>query len=381
MPVLCLLGDYYKDKKAKAQMRYGLIMEENKQKKQGGRYNGGKRPQSNGKRPEKKQVDSEKSYSSNRAGGEKKDFSQNKQRNNNNNKRGGYKNSSRRDNRDSFSDVKSFGGNYVKTYNDYDDEDIIPLDAFSGEENEQEETSIVAGRNAVRELLRSDRSVDKLFVKSGAREGSIVVIVTEAISRGIPVIEVSGEKLDGLCEGVNHQGVVAFAAQKQYTDIEGILAIAEERGETPLVVIADCIEDPRNLGALIRCAECAGAHGIIIPKRRSAGLSSVVAKASAGAIEHMAIAKVANLSHTVEVLKKRGLWVFASEAGATPYYEADFKVPAAIIFGSEGAGVSKMLKEKCDFLISIPMYGKVNSLNVSTAASVILCHAARIQHS
>ncbi len=380
MPVLYLLGDYYKDKKAKARkyLRYGMIMEENKQKKQGNRY-GGKRPQGNGKRPEKKQFDSEKSYSSNRAGGEKKNYSQNKPRNNNN-KRGGY-NGGRRDNRDSFSDVKSFGGNYVKPVYDYDDEDIIPLDAFSGEASEQEETSIVAGRNAVRELLRSDRSVDKLFVKSGAREGSIVVIVTEAISRGIPVIEVSGEKLDSLCEGVNHQGVVAFAAQKQYTDIEGILAIAEERGETPLVVIADCIEDPRNLGALIRCAECAGAHGIIIPKRRSAGLSSVVAKASAGAIEHMAIAKVANLSHTIEVLKKRGLWVFASEAGATPYYEADFKVPAAIIFGSEGAGVSKMLKEKCDFLISIPMYGKVNSLNVSTAASVILCHAARIQHS
>ncbi len=358
-------------------------MEENKQKKQGNRYNGGKRPTGNGKRPEKKQFDGEKSYAKGHNNAEKqhKDFSQNKSKNGG--KRGGYKNSGRRDNHaDSFNDVKSFGGNYVKTYNDYEDDDaIIPLDAYASEGNEQEETSIVAGRNAVRELLRSERSVDKLFVKSGAREGSIVVIVTEAISRGIPVIEVSGEKLDSLCDGVNHQGVVAFAAQKQYTDIEGILKIAEERGEIPLVVIADCIEDPRNLGALIRCAECAGAHGIIIPKRRSAGLTSVVAKASAGAIEHMAIAKVSNLSHTVEVLKKRGLWVFASEAGATPYYEADFKVPAAIIFGSEGAGVSRMLKEKCDFLISIPMYGKVNSLNVSTAASVILCHAARIQHS
>ena len=353
-------------------------MEENKQKKQGNRYNGGKRPNSNGKRPEKKQWDSEKSNAAKPAGAEKqhKSYSQSRP----DNKRG-KKNGGRRDNRgDSFDDVKSFGGNYVKTYNDYDDDDIIPMDAWSKDEGE-EDTSIVAGRNAVRELLRSDRSVDKLFVKSGSREGSIVVIVTEAISRGIPVIEVSGEKLDSLCEGVNHQGVVAFAAQKQYTDIEGILKIAEERGEIPLVVIADCIEDPRNLGALIRCAECAGAHGIIIPKRRSAGVTSVVAKASAGAIEHMAIAKVSNLSHTVEVLKKRGLWVFASEAGATPYYEADFKVPAAIIFGSEGAGVSKMLKEKCDFLISIPMYGKVNSLNVSTAASVILCHAARIQHS
>lgn len=357
-------------------------MEENKQKKQGGRYNGGKRPANNGKRPEKKQSDFERAGGKSSAPAEKKqrDYSQSRPKNNykNKNNRGGRRDAFA----DSFSDVKSYGGNYVKTYSDYDEDDaIIPMDVYSKEEREEEETSVVAGRNAVRELLRSERSVDKLFVKNGSREGSLVVIVTEAISRGIPVIEVSGEKLDSLCEGVNHQGVVAFAAQKQYTDVEGILKIAEERGEIPLVVIADCIEDPRNLGALIRCAECAGAHGIIIPKRRSAGVTSLVAKASAGAIEHVAIAKVSNLSHTVEVLKKKGLWVFASEAGATPYYEADFKVPAAIIFGSEGAGVSRMLKEKCDFLISIPMYGKVNSLNVSTAASVILCHAARIQHS
>ena len=297
------------------------------------------------------------------------------------NKGGGY--GRRKDSADDrYDDIKSYGGNYIKTYTDDDADDIIPMEVYADAENDgTEDTSVVAGRNAVRELLRSDRSVDKLFVKKGQREGSLVVIVTEAISRGIPVIEVSGEKLDTLADGVNHQGVVALAAQKQYTDVEGILRIAEERGEIPLVVIADCIEDPRNLGALIRCAECAGAHGIIIPKRRSAGLTGVVAKSSAGAIEHMAIAKVANLSHTIEALKKKGLWIFASEAGATPYYEADFKVPSAIIFGSEGAGVSRMLKEKCDFLISIPMYGKVNSLNVSTAASVILCHAARIQHS
>ncbi len=354
-----------------------IKMEDNKQKNQGKRPNKAKYPQ-------KKKFDSEKDTAGKKFAAENKgEGKQHKDsiQKNNKNKRGGYSGNSRREKRgDSFDDVKSYGGNYVKTYSDDYDDDIIPLAAYNNEQ-EEEDTSVVAGRNAVRELLRSDRSVDKLFVKSGSREGSLVVIVTEAISRGIPVIEVSGEKLDSLADGVNHQGVVAFAAQKQYTDVEGILKIAEERGEIPLVVIADCIEDPRNLGALIRCAECAGAHGIIIPKRRSAGLTSVVAKASAGAIEHMAIAKVSNLSHTVEVLKKKGLWVFASEAGATPYYEADFKVPAAIIFGSEGAGVSRMLKEKCDFLISIPMYGKVNSLNVSTAASVILCHAARIQHS
>lgn len=237
----------------------------------------------------------------------------------------------------------------------------------------------VAGRNSVRELLRSGRSIDKLFVKGGSREGSIVAIVGEAVERKIPVVEVTQEKLDSLCGGANHQGVVAMAAEKDYTDVDGILAVAAERGEKPLVVIADEIEDPHNLGALIRCAECVGAHGVIIPKRRSAGLTPTVAKASAGAIEHMAIAKVANISATVDELKKKGLWIFASEAGGSAYYETDFNVPAAIIFGSEGNGIGRAIKEKSDFLVSIPMYGKVNSFNVSCAASVILCHAARMQ--
>lgn len=252
-------------------------------------------------------------------------------------------------------------------------------DEHSNYEESTDSTGVVAGRNAVRELLRSERSIDKLLVKGGSREGSITVLVAEAVKRGIPVIETVQEKLDSLCGGVNHQGVIAMAAEKEYCDVDTILKIAEERGEKPLVVIADCIEDPHNLGALIRCAECAGAHGIIIPKRRSAGLTPTVAKASAGAIEHMAIAKVSNISQTVESLKKKGLWIFASEAGGAAYYDTDFNVPAAIIFGSEGEGIGRAIKEKCDFLVSIPMYGKVNSLNVSTAASVILCHAARMQ--
>ena len=258
----------------------------------------------------------------------------------------------------------------VRKYRNYDEE----------ETDDAEDNGVICGRNAVRELIRSGRSVDKILVKSGNIEGSLTVIVAEAKKMGVPVIETAAEKLDSLAEGVNHQGVVAMASVKQYTDVDGILAIAEERGEKPLIVIADCIEDPRNFGALIRCAECAGAHGIIIPKRRSCGVTGLVSKTSAGAIEHMAIAKVSNLATTVEELKKKGLWIFASEAGATPYYETDFDIPSAIIFGSEGAGISRLLKEKCDFLISIPMYGKVNSLNVSTAASVILCHAARMQH-
>ncbi len=250
---------------------------------------------------------------------------------------------------------------------------------FNEGERETLSEGVVVGRNSVRELLKSGRSIDKIFVKSGTREGSLTVIVAEAISRKIPVVEVTQEKLDNLSAGTNHQGVVAMAAEKEYTDVDGILAIAEERGETPLIVIADGIEDPHNMGALIRCAECAGAHGIIIPKRRNVGITATVSKASAGALEHMAIAKVTNVSATIDELKKKGLWIFAAEAGGTAYYETDFNIPAAIIFGSEGFGVGKAIKEKSDFIVSIPMYGKVNSLNVSTAASVVLCHAARMQ--
>lgn len=247
------------------------------------------------------------------------------------------------------------------------------------EERDVYTEGVVAGRNAVRELLRSGRSVDKLFVKGGVREGSLTVIVAEAIKAKIPVVEVTQEKLDSLAKGLAHQGVVAMAAEKEYTDVDGILSIARERGETPLVVVLDGIEDPHNLGAIIRCAECAGAHGIIIPKRRSVGVTPTVAKASAGAIEHMAIAKVTNISATIDELKKKGLWIFAAEAGGSAYYETDFNTPAAIVLGSEGFGVGHAIKEKSDFIVSIPMYGKVNSLNVSTAASVILCHAARMQ--
>lgn len=288
--------------------------------------------------------------------------------------------------------IRTRSNTYVHV--DYSDDDIIPENAFEYDAPETEKNRFTAaerrsesaipgavvGRNAVRELLRNGRSVDKLYIKSGNREGSIVVLVAEAVSRKIPIVEVSQDKLDALSGGANHQGVVALAAEKQYTDIDSILAIAEERGEMPFVVIADGIEDPQNLGTLIRCAECAGAHGIIIPKRRAVGLTPTVTKSSAGAIEHMAIAKVSNLADAVDKLKKAGLWIFAAEAGGAPYYETDFNVPTAIVLGSEGFGVGRLIKEKSDFTVSIPMYGHVNSLNVATAASVILCHVARIHH-
>lgn len=241
----------------------------------------------------------------------------------------------------------------------------------------EEGAGLVIGRNAVRELLKSDREIDKLLVQKGEREGSIVVLVAMAVEKGIPVVETDKNKLDSMAGFVPHQGVIAMASEKEYCTVEDILEIAKERGEAPLIVIADGITDPYNLGALIRCAEGSGAHGIIIPKRRSTGLTPLVSKASAGAIEHMAIAKVSNISNTILSLKEKGVWVFAAEAGGKPYYETDFKGPCALVFGSEGNGVSQIVVDNCDALTSIPMYGKVNSFNVSTAASVILCEAAK----
>lgn len=251
---------------------------------------------------------------------------------------------------------------------------------FANDGIEKEDNGIVVGRNAVRELLKSQRAVDKIYVKKGgSHEGSITVLIAEAVNKGIPIVEVEIQKLDSLAQGSNHQGIVALAAMKEYSSIDDMLLLAEERGEKPLIVIADSIEDPHNLGALIRCAECAGAHGIVIPKRRAVGITPTVYKSSAGAIEHMLIAKVSNIATTIEALKKKGVWIFTSEAEGTPYYETDFNCACAIVLGSEGNGVSRIVKENSDYIVSIPMYGKVNSLNVSTAASVILCHVARMQ--
>lgn len=255
---------------------------------------------------------------------------------------------------------------------------FVPKHLREDENSENcENTGLVIGRNAVRELLKSEREIDKLLVQRGEREGSIVVLVAMALERGITVVETDKAKLDSLSGFAPHQGVIAMASEKEYCSVEDILQIAAERGEAPLIVIADGITDPYNLGALIRCAEGAGAHGIIIPKRRSTGLTPLVSKSSAGAIEHMAIAKVSNIANTVIELKEKGVWAFAAEAGGKPYYETDFKGPCALVFGSEGNGVSQIVVSKCDALTSIPMYGKVNSFNVSTAASVILCEAAK----
>ena len=237
----------------------------------------------------------------------------------------------------------------------------------------------VIGRNAVRELLRSGRAVDKLLVQSGPREGALVPLVGEALERGIPVVETERRKLDMLSGGAPHQGIIALAAEKEYCSIEDILAIAKERGEQPLIVVADGISDPYNLGAVIRCAEGCGAHGLIIPKRHAAGLTPVVSKASAGAIEHLAVAKVPNIAAAVDQLKEAGVWVYAAEAGGSDLRQTDMNRAVAVVLGSEGSGVSELVRKKCDYLISIPMYGNVNSFNVSCAAAVILCEAAHQQ--
>ena len=239
----------------------------------------------------------------------------------------------------------------------------------------------VIGRNALRELLASGRTIDKIFVLRGEREGSITLLVAKALERGIPVVEVERQKLDMLSGGGNHQGVVAMAAQKEYSTIEDIIEIAKSRGENPFVIILDGVEDPHNLGAIIRSADVFGAHGVIIPKRRASGITPVVEKASAGALEHMAIAKVTNITDAINKLKEYGFWIYAAEVGGEDYSNVDYGTgPIGVVLGSEGYGTSRLVLENCDFKVSIPNYGHVNSLNVSCAAAVVLAAISRGRH-
>ena len=247
--------------------------------------------------------------------------------------------------------------------------------------DEQSNREVVAGRNAVRELLRSGRAIDKIFLqKSEDRSGSILMLLREALERKIPVVEAEKAKLDALSGGIPHQGIAALVAETEYVSVEEILQIANDRGEAPFLVLCDGVTDPYNLGAIIRSAECCGAHGVVIPKRRSAGVNAVVAKASAGAVEHMAIAKVTNLTAAIETLKESGVWVFAAEAGGQNIYKTDFAGPCAIVLGSEGNGVSPLVKKTCDAIVSIPLYGKINSFNVSAAAAILLAEVAKAHH-
>ena len=240
--------------------------------------------------------------------------------------------------------------------------------------------NVIFGRNAVKELLLGGRDVEKIFLSSGDKEGSINLLLGIAAERGIPIFECDRAKLDTISGGGRHQGVVAYAAERNYSSVQDIINYAKELSESPFVVVCDGIEDPHNLGAIIRSAECCGAHGVIIPKRRAVGLTTTVAKASAGALEHMRIAKVTNIAQTIDELKERGFWIYAADMDGTEYYSTDLKGACAIVLGSEGFGISRLVKEKCDFVVSIPLYGRVNSMNVSCAAAILLSETARQRH-
>ena len=238
--------------------------------------------------------------------------------------------------------------------------------------------ALIEGRNAVTEALRSGTAIDKVYIAKGDTDNTLGYIAAAARDRGVVVVECDRRKLDAMSRTHSHQGVIAVAAVRAYASVEDILAAAREKGEAPLIVVCDELSDPHNLGAVIRTAECAGAHGVIIPKRRSAGLTAVVAKTSAGAVSYLPVARVPNLTALLKQLKEEGIWVYGTAAdGSTPLSRADLKGPAAIVIGSEGDGMSRLVREQCDFLVSIPMRGKLNSLNASAAAAVVLYEAVR----
>jgi 23S rRNA (guanosine2251-2'-O)-methyltransferase len=241
---------------------------------------------------------------------------------------------------------------------------------------EKTETGLIIGRNAVMEALRAGRAIDSIYVAKGNRTGAIVALIAKARSKGILIKETDGRKLDYMCGHGNHQGVVASGAVKEYASLEDVFTLAEKKGEDPFIIIADGLCDPHNLGAIIRTADCVGAHGVIIPQRHAAGLTFAVGKASAGAVEYVPVVRVSSIASTIELLKKRGVWIYAADMDGSPLDQVDFSGPLAIVIGSEGEGISRLVKEKSDFIISLPMYGQVNSLNASVACGVLCYQAA-----
>ena len=247
--------------------------------------------------------------------------------------------------------------------------------------NEEKSGSIICGRNPVLEAVRSGREIDRLLVAHGVSGGSVTAIIAKCRAKGILIKEVSPQKLDYYCGGANHQGVAVMFAAQEYATVEDIFASAEERNQKPFIIICDEIEDPHNLGAIVRTAEACGVHGIIIPKRRSASLNATVAKAASGALEYMPVARVTNIASTIDELKKRGVWVFGADMDGADYTETDFDVPCAIVIGNEGSGIGALTAKKCDKIISLPMCGKINSLNASVAAGVLMYEVVRKRRS
>lgn len=241
----------------------------------------------------------------------------------------------------------------------------------------KENDNLVIGRNAVMELLKSGREIECISVAKGEREGSVTRILALAREKGVVVKNVDRKKLDFMCAGANHQGVCASVPAHEYSSVEEILEYAKEKNEPPFIIICDEIEDSHNLGAIIRTAEACGVHGVIIPKRRNVGLNFVVSKTSCGALEYVKVARVGNLSSTIEDLKKRNIWVYCADMDGQPWCKTDFSGGCALVVGSEGKGVGRLIKEKCDVTVSLPMRGQVNSLNASVAAGVIMYEIAR----
>ncbi|MGI5977673.1 MAG: 23S rRNA (guanosine(2251)-2'-O)-methyltransferase RlmB [Candidatus Limivicinus sp.] len=245
-------------------------------------------------------------------------------------------------------------------------------------EEKELKNDIIEGRNAVIEALRAGRAIDKIYIARGDVDKTLGHIASKARSKGIVVVEADRRKLDYMSETHAHQGVIALAAVREYSTIDDIFKVADERGELPFIIICDEISDPHNLGAIIRSAECVGAHGVIIPKRRSAGLTAIVDKASAGAAEHMTIARVPNIPAAVKELKGRGVWVYGTAAdGQSDLWHTDLKGSLALVIGSEGDGMGRLVRESCDFIISLPMRGRLNSLNASAAAAVTMYEVLR----
>ena len=251
-------------------------------------------------------------------------------------------------------------------------------DKFADRPQMEEVEGQLEGRNAIAEAIKSGRTIDKVFVADGDTDRSLQRLAAQAREAGAVVVPVDRRKLDAMSTTRAHQGIIALAAAHDYCTLNDILEEAASRGQAPLIVICDELSDPHNLGAILRSAECAGAHGVVIPKRRSVGLTATVAKASAGAVEYMKVARVTNISAAIAELKERGVWVYGTAAeGSIPMYQADLKGPAAIVIGNEGDGMSPLVRKNCDQMVSIPMNGRISSLNASAAASILLYEAVR----
>lgn len=244
--------------------------------------------------------------------------------------------------------------------------------------NEKERGSnIICGRNPVLEAVRSGREIDRLLIAHGISGGSVTAIIAKCKAKGVLIKEISPQKLDYYCGGANHQGVAVMLASQEYSTVDDIMSLADSRNEKPFIIICDGLEDPHNLGAVIRTAEATGVHGVIIPERRSASLNATVAKAACGALEYVPVARVTNIASTIDMLKERGVWVFGADMDGEDYTKTDFEVPCAIVIGNEGKGIGTLTAKKCDKIISLPMLGKINSLNASVAAGILMYEAVR----